>query len=106
MQKWRVDFFTQRKEELPLVNGKIWGKRSVPFFYSSGGLNTTKEFEFTNNMYVELRVKLPNNAGGYAAFWGMANDLSLPVKDQIELDFYEFIANPDKQEIMERIMVA
>ncbi|MEC8313619.1 MAG: hypothetical protein VXZ44_01055, partial [Verrucomicrobiota bacterium] len=28
--------FTQRKE-LPPINGKIWGKRSVPFFYSSGG---------------------------------------------------------------------
>ena len=90
--------FTQRKE-LPPINGKIWGKKSVPFFYSSGGLNTTKEFKFTNNMYVELRVKLPNTAGGYAAFWGMANDLTVPVKDQIELDFYEFIANPDKQKL-------
>ena len=44
------------------------GQKISSFFYSSGGLNTTKEFEFTNNMYVELRVKLPNNAGGYAAF--------------------------------------
>ena len=29
----------------------------------------------------------------------MANDLSLPAEDQIELDFYEFIANPDKQKL-------
>ena len=50
-------------------------------------------------MYVELRVKLPNNAGGYAAFWGMANEPTLPVKDQIELDFYEFVANPDMQKL-------
>ena len=90
--------FTQRKEN-PSVNGSIWGKKSFPFSYSSGGLNTTEKFKFTNNMYVELRVKLPSNSGGYAAFWGMANDLSLPVEDQIELDFYEFIANPDKQKL-------
>jgi len=90
--------FTQRKE-VPLVHGKIWGKSTVPFSYSSGGINTTKDFKFTNYMYVELRVKLPNNPGGYAAFWGMANNLSLPVKDQIELDFYEFVANPDKQKM-------
>ena len=90
--------FTQRKET-PSVNGSIWGKKSFPFSYSSGGLNTTEKFKFTNNMYVELKVKLPSNSGGYAAFWGMANDLSLPVEDQIELDFYEFIANPDKQKL-------
>ena len=90
--------FTQRKEN-PSVNGSIWGKKSFPFSYSSGGLNTKEKFKFTNNMYVELKVKLPSNSGGYAAFWGMANDLSLPVKDQIELDFYEFIANPDKQKL-------
>ena len=90
--------FTQRKE-IPSVNGSIWGKKSFPFSYSSGGLNTTEKFKFTNNMYVELKVKLPSNSGGYAAFWGMANDLSLPVEDQIELDFYEFIANPDKQKL-------
>ena len=90
--------FTQRKEN-PSVNGSIWGKKSFPFSYSSGGLNTTEKFKFTNNMYVELKVKLPSNSGGYAAFWGMANDLSLPVEDQIELDFYEFIANPDKQKL-------
>ena len=90
--------FTQQKEN-PSVNGSIWGKKSFPFSYSSGGLNTTEKFKFTNNMYVELKVKLPSNSGGYAAFWGMANDLSLPVEDQIELDFYEFIANPDKQKL-------
>ena len=90
--------FTQQKE-IPSVNGSIWGKKSFPFSYSSGGLNTTEKFKFTNNMYVELKVKLPSNSGGYAAFWGMANDLSLSVEDQIELDFYEFIANPDKQKL-------
>ena len=55
---------------------EVFGKKSFPFSYSSGGLNTTEKFKFTNNMYVELRVKLPSNSGGYAAFWGMANDSS------------------------------
>ena len=48
-------------------------------------------------MYVEICIKLPNNPGGYAAFWGMANRNDPIVQNRVELDFFEYIANQKKE---------
>ena len=88
--------FVQQREDSP-VSGKVYGpEKNAEFNYTSGGMNTGGKFELTNNMYVELRVKLPSNSGGYAAFWGMAGKKGAPPEDRMELDWFEYIADQKK----------
>ena len=42
-------------------------------------------------MYVEICLKLPNNSGGYAAFWGMSNKKDLIIENKVELDFLNLL---------------
>jgi|MDTG01.4.fsa_nt_gb hypothetical protein len=87
-----------QKFEPSSVKGKVWGNQTgIDFSYSSGGLNTEGIFNLENNMYVEICIKLPNNPGGYAAFWGMANRNDPIVQNRVELDFFEYIANQKKR---------
>ena len=90
--------FIQRREPAP-VSGKVYGKKGSEalFDYSSGGMNTGDSFLLRNNMYVEIRVKLPDNDGGFAAFWTMpqGNNDRLP-EDLLEIDLFEFMASRNK----------
>jgi len=49
--------FTQKREPVP-VPGRTWSKETT-FNYSSGGVHTRAGYELRNNMYLELRCKLP-----------------------------------------------
>ena len=94
---WLV--FQQDYESTPR-NGAVWGdKEGVDFNYSSGGLNTEGIFYLENNMYVEICLRLPNNSGGYAAFWGMSNKEDLIIENKVELDFFEFIASKKRRRL-------
>ena len=59
--------FTQKREPKPVL-GKSWSK-DILFNYSSGGVHTRKDYDLRNNMYLELRCKLPQNNAGYSSFW-------------------------------------
>jgi len=87
--------FTQKKEPVPVL-GRTWLAEKT-FSYSSGGLHTRKGYELRNNMYVELRCKLPQNNAGYGAFWTMSRKARDWVpEDLLEIDMFEFIAAPEK----------
>jgi len=87
--------FTQ-KREIPPVEGKTYGGVKK-YDYSSGGLNTQGKFSLENNMYIELRVKLPDNNGGYGAFWTMSEKTGNgKPEDLLEIDMFEFIGNRKK----------
>ena len=87
--------FTQRRENPP-VTGKTWSDEKA-FEYSSGGIHTHGEFALKNNMYLELRCKLPSNNGGYGAFWTMSNKVGdWKPEDLLEIDMFEFIGNREK----------
>jgi len=87
--------FTQKKENKP-VKGRTWLAEKT-FNYSSGGLHTRKGFELRNNMYVELRCKLPRNNAGYGAFWTVSRKVGdWKPEDLLEIDMFEFIAAPEK----------
>jgi len=87
--------FTQRRERPPIL-GKTWTSEKT-FNYSSGGIHTHGEFALKNNMYLELRCKLPSNKGGYGAFWTMSNKVGdWKPEDLLEIDMFEFIGNREK----------
>jgi len=87
--------FTQRRESPPIL-GKTWTSEKM-FNYSSGGIHTLGEFALKNNMYLELRCKLPSNNGGYGAFWTMSNKVGdWKPEDLLEIDMFEFIGNREK----------
>ena len=87
--------FTQKKEPVP-VKGRTWLDDKT-FTYSSGGVHTKKGYELRNNMYLELRCKLPQNNGGYGAFWTIPRKLGdWKPEDLLEIDMFEFIAAPQK----------
>jgi len=87
--------FTQKKEDPPL-KGKTYGAVR-DYGYSSGGINATRNFLLKNNMYVELRVKLPDNDAGYGAFWSMSEKIGdWKPEDLLEIDMFEFIGNKEK----------
>ena len=87
--------FTQKREPVP-VAGKTWSKERT-FTYSSGGVHTQKEYSLRNNMYLELRCKLPQNNGGYGAFWTVSHKVEgWSPEDLLEIDMFEFIAAPEK----------
>jgi hypothetical protein len=87
--------FTQKREPVP-VAGRTWSKERT-FTYSSGGVHTQKEYSLRNNMYLELRCKLPQNNGGYGAFWTVSHKVEgWSPEDLLEIDMFEFIAAPEK----------
>jgi hypothetical protein len=87
--------FTQKREPVP-VAGKTWSKERT-FTYSSGGVHTQKEYSLRNNMYLELRCKLPQNNGGYGAFWTVSHKVEgWSPEDLLEIDMFEFIAAREK----------
>lgn len=87
--------FTQKRETPPLT-GKTYGA-TREYNYSSGGINATENFLLKNDMYVELRVKLPDNDAGYGAFWTMSEKVGdWKPEDLLEIDMFEFIANKEK----------
>jgi len=87
--------FTQKKEPVP-VKGRTWLDEKT-FHYSSGGVHTRRGYELRNNMYLELRCKLPKNNGGYGAFWTISRKLGdWKPEDLLEIDMFEFIAAPQK----------
>ena len=70
------------------------------FNYSSGGVHTQKGYELRNNMYLELRCKLPQNNAGYGAFWTMSRKLgNWKPEDLLEIDMFEFIAAKENQAV-------
>ncbi len=87
--------FTQKREPEPVM-GRTWS-REKPFHYSSGGVHTRRGYELRNNMYLELRCKLPQNDAGYGAFWTMSRKVGgwMP-EDLLEIDMFEFIAAREK----------
>lgn len=87
--------FTQKREK-PAITGKTWTAEKK-FDYSSGGIHTRQAFELRNNMYLELRCRLPANDAGYGAFWTVSNKVGdWKPADLLEIDMFEFIANPKK----------
>ena len=86
---------TQKREPVP-VAGKTWSKETT-FNYSSGGVHTQKDYSLRNNMYLELRCKLPQNNGGYGAFWTVSHKVEgWSPEDLLEIDMFEFIAAREK----------
>jgi hypothetical protein len=87
--------FTQQKERIP-IKGRTWSAEKT-FTYSSGGLHTQRGYELRNNMYLEMRCKLPQNNAGYAAFWTVSRKVGdWKPEDLLEIDMFEFIAAPKK----------
>ena len=87
--------FSQKREPVP-VAGKTWLKEKT-FNYSSGGVHTQEDYSLRNNMYLELRCKLPQNNGGYGAFWTVSHKVEgWSPEDLLEIDMFEFIAAPEK----------
>ena len=87
--------FTQKRESVP-VQGRTWSKETS-FNYSSGGVHTREGYELRNNMYLELRCKLPRNNAGYGAFWTVSRKVGdWKPEDLLEIDMFEFIAAPEK----------
>jgi hypothetical protein len=87
--------FTQKREPVP-VSGRTWSKETT-FNYSSGGVHTRDGYELLNNMYLELRCKLPRNNAGYGAFWTVSRKVGdWKPEDLLEIDMFEFIAAPEK----------
>lgn len=87
--------FTQKREQ-PAITGKTWTAEKK-FNYSSGGIHTRQAFELRNNMYLELRCRLPANDAGYGAFWTVSNKVGeWKPADLLEIDMFEFIANQKK----------
>ena len=87
--------FTQRRESPP-ITGKTWTSEKT-FNYSSGGIHTHGEFALKNNMYLELRCKLPSNNGGYGAFWTMSNKVGdWRQKNLLEIDMLNLLETPEK----------
>ena len=51
-------------------------------------------------MYLELRCKLPQNNGGYGAFWTVSHKVEgWSPEDLLEIDMFEFIAAPEKSRL-------
>ena len=72
--------------------GKSWSK-DILFNYSSGGVHTRKDYDLRNNMYLELRCKLPQNNAGYSSFWTVSRKVGdWKPEDLLEIDMFEFIA--------------
>jgi beta-glucanase (GH16 family) len=71
------------------------------YHYSSGAVNTEKTFQLRQNMYVEARIKLPLNDGGFCTFWSMPNrsgDSSFADPTEMaQINFFEFIAAERKR---------
>ena len=87
--------FTQKREPKPVL-GKSWSK-DILFNYSSGGVHTRKDYDLRNNMYLELRCKLPQNNAGYSSFWTVSRKVGdWKPEDLLEIDMFEFIAAPEK----------
>jgi hypothetical protein len=87
--------FTQKREPKPVL-GKSWSK-DILFNYSSGGVHTHKDYDLRNNMYLELRCKLPQNNAGYSSFWTVSRKVGdWKPEDLLEIDMFEFIAAPEK----------
>lgn len=78
------------------VSGKL-NKETKRYEYSSGALNTIEKFYLRQNMYVEARIKLPTNQGGYCVFSGLANrspkTTLLDPRERMQLHFFEYVAN-------------
>ena len=90
--------FTQKREPVP-VPGRTWSKETT-FNYSSGGVHTRAGYELRNNMYLELRCKLPQNNAGYGAFWTVSRKVGdWKPEDLLEIDMFEFIAAPEKNRL-------
>ena len=87
--------FTQKREPKPVL-GKSWSK-DILFNYSSGGVHTRKDYDLRNNMYLELRCKLPQNNAGYSSFWTVSRKVGdWSPEDLLEIDMFEFIAAREK----------
>ena len=53
--------------------------------------------QLRNNMYLELRCKLPRNNAGYGAFWTVSRKVGdWKPEDLLEIDMFEFIAAREK----------
>lgn len=69
--------------------------------YSSGAVNTNGKFYLRQNMYVEARVKLPINEGGYCVFSAIpsrnhATTFTDP-RERMQLHFFEYVANENQR---------
>lgn len=82
------------------IEGQLGDQKAV-FRYSSGAVNTDGKFRLQQNMYVELRVKLPVNDGGFCAFWSMPNPengsrFDSPT-EMVQINFFEYIASENRR---------
>lgn len=83
-----------RKIKKP-IRATIYGGKTSLFHYTSGAINTDKLYNLTGEFYIEIRCQLPQNPGGFCAFWTMASQQSdLSAIYHHETDFFEFKCNP------------
>ncbi|VGO20801.1 glycoside hydrolase family 16 protein [Pontiella sulfatireligans] len=82
------------------VRGRL-PEESRIYKYSSGAINSANKFYVRQNMYVEARVKLPTNKGGYCIFSAMPNSAAnAGFKDpteRMEIRFFEYVASEDRR---------
>lgn len=90
--------FTARPEPQGATGPAADGTITRP--YSSGAVNTDDIFYFGQNMYIELRIKLPLNDGGYAALWSMPRpeqSVKEDPRERVQVLFFEYIAAERKR---------
>ncbi len=90
--------FTARSEPRGAKGPVLKGTVTRP--YSSGAVNTDGIFNFGQNMYIELRIKLPLNDGGYAALWSMPHpeqSVKEDPRERVQVLFFEYIAAERKR---------
>ena len=87
---------TAKQEAPPLAGPSEPRLDSVDFHYSSGAVHTSLGYPLRNNMYLEVRLKLPDNAGGFCALWAMPNNPFGTPADLFEIDIFEFHANREQ----------
>ena len=85
------------RREVPAIKSKVYGGGKPTFDYSGGGLNTEDLYYIKGDLYIEIRCKLPENPGGYVAFWTMPakrdDGKGMRTEDKVETDFFEFKTN-------------
>jgi len=71
------------------------------FHYSAAAVNSTGKFFFQQNTYIEMRIKVPLNDGGYSMCWSLPNfgkdsALSDP-QEMMQINFFEYRAAERKR---------
>ena len=82
------------------VEGQI-SDDAKTYNYSSGAVNAGEKFYLRQNMYVEARVKLPTNKGGYCVFSAMPNRAKntsfKDPRERLQIHFFEYVASEEQR---------